>query len=312
MKKAIVNYGVSRKPRSGHWWLKNGVVLQFSVIPLPDGAALYTMLDVTDSVKIEQALKERTEALEEADRIKTDFVANMSYEIRTPLNSIVGFSSLLENKFGPDFPGDALAYVKDIHFAANHLNELIKDILDIAMIDAGKADLQITAHRPLDIIKSTVQMVGPFAAEKGIGIDIHANSDIASVEIDVKRIKRVLHSLLSNAISRSQHGGAVHIYLDELDNDFQICIHDLTTNDRNDDTSKFASFPKSTANESGQISDLGMTMVKSFVALHGGNVKMVSDLEKGTKITCTLPKRHSADKKPDLKGLYESSSPFIH
>ena len=312
LKKAIINYGVGRKPRSGHWWLKGGVVLQFSVIPLPDGAALYTILNVTDSVKIEQALKERTEALEEADRIKTDFVANMSYEIRTPLNSIVGFSSLLENKFATDMPNAALSYVQNINYAANHLNELVKDILDVAMIDAGKAKLTIERQPPIDIIKSAVKQAGPFASEKGIGIDVHAPKDMADVDMDAARIKRVLHSLLSNAISRAEAGSAVHVYVEEDKDNLQISIHDEVPKKRAEENTEFASFPKPTTGETGEITDLGMTMVKSFIALHGGNVKMVSDLEKGTKITCTLPKRHSADMKPDLKGLYESSTPFIH
>src|SRR3546814_19050175 len=94
-----------RRQRSGRLSLKDGRHLEFAAVPLPDGNALFTMLDITDSRRIESALRERNEALEAADRLKSAFVANMSYELRTPLTSILGFSEMLTGGYAGDLNG---------------------------------------------------------------------------------------------------------------------------------------------------------------------------------------------------------------
>ena len=105
--------------------------------PLPDGASLFTFLDVTDSIRVERALRERTEALETTDRLKSEFLANISYELRTPLNAIVGFAEILENKFFGELNERQLEYSRAIVESSQRLLTLINDILDLATIEAG-------------------------------------------------------------------------------------------------------------------------------------------------------------------------------
>src|SRR3546814_6909049 len=105
---------VERKQRSGRVSLTNGRDFEFAAVPLPDSNALFTMLDVTDSRKIETALRERNEALEDADRLKTAFVSNMSYELRTPLTSIAGFAEMLAGGYAGELGGTADEYVNAI------------------------------------------------------------------------------------------------------------------------------------------------------------------------------------------------------
>src|SRR5206468_10412822 len=100
-----------RQSATGRVSMTDGRHFQFAAVPLPDGNALFTMVDVTDSTRIEAALRERAKALEEADRVKTDFVANMSYELRTPLTSIGGFSEMLAAGYAGKLAPKASDYV---------------------------------------------------------------------------------------------------------------------------------------------------------------------------------------------------------
>ena len=125
-----------RESASGRISMTDGRHFQFAAVPLPDGNALFTMVDVTDSTRIEAALRERATALEEADRVKTDFVANMSYELRTPLTSIGGFAELLGGGYAGDLSAKAKDYVGAILESVDRLSKLINDVLDLTTGDA--------------------------------------------------------------------------------------------------------------------------------------------------------------------------------
>ena len=118
-----------------------------TTVPLPDGATLVTFHDVTDSVNVERALRERNEALEDADKIKIDFVHHVSYELRSPLTNIIGFVHLLgDPATGPLAPKQR-EYLDYITVSTNTLLALINNILDLATIDAGRMQLNLGAGR---------------------------------------------------------------------------------------------------------------------------------------------------------------------
>src|SRR6185295_6846055 len=128
---------VERKQRSGRVSLVDGREFEFAAVPLPDGNALFTMLDISDSRKVEAALRDRNEALEEADRLKTAFVSNMSYELRTPLTSIAGFAEMLAAGYAGQLPGTASEYVAAILDSVGRLGALIDNVLDLTQSDTG-------------------------------------------------------------------------------------------------------------------------------------------------------------------------------
>ena len=131
-----------RQSASGRISMTDGRHFQFAAVPLPDGNALFTMVDVTDSSRIEAALRERASALEEADRVKTDFVANMSYELRTPLTSIGGFAELLGEGYAGELSGKAKDYVAAILESVERLSKLINDVLDLTTGDSRGVALE--------------------------------------------------------------------------------------------------------------------------------------------------------------------------
>src|SRR5436189_119810 len=128
---------VERKQRGGRVSMLDGREFEFAAVPLPDGNALFTMLDISDSRKVESALRDRNEALEEADRLKTAFVSNMSYELRTPLTSIAGFAEMLSAGYAGDLPSVASEYVTAIMDSVVRLGALIDNVLDLTQSETG-------------------------------------------------------------------------------------------------------------------------------------------------------------------------------
>src|SRR5262249_47431273 len=134
----------------------DGKVLDWRKVPLPDGATLITYLDITDSTLVERSLRERNEALQEADRLKTEFLANVSYELRSPLTSISGFSEMLRQEYFGALSEKQKEYVDGIHQSSQHLMQLINDILDLASIEAGYMRLEVN---DFDIYKTMKSML---------------------------------------------------------------------------------------------------------------------------------------------------------
>jgi len=163
----IIAHTTERTPTFNRLERSDGSVLEWASVPLPDGATLMTYLDVTDSNNIERALRERGDALEEADRLKSEFIANVSYELRTPLNTIIGFSELLSTGFFGELEPRQAEYVRGIFDSSQHLLQLVNDILDLAT--GGTVTLGAT--RDADSVSITV-------IDTGIGITIEDQSHI--------------------------------------------------------------------------------------------------------------------------------------
>ncbi len=155
-----------RESAGGRLSMTDGRHFEFAAVPLPDGNALFTMVDVTDSTRIEAALRERATALEEADRVKTDFVANMSYELRTPLTSIGGFAEMLEGGYAGKLAPAAADYVSAILESVARLSKLVDDVLDLTTGDARGVVLE---HERVDLAglcRTAVETAQLRAAEK--------------------------------------------------------------------------------------------------------------------------------------------------
>src|SRR5258707_13087243 len=154
MRERIIAEVTAQTHASGPLDRRDGSVLQRATVPLPDGNVLLTYLDVTDTARVERALRERNEALETAGRLKSEFIANVSYELRTPLNAIIGFAEILANQyFGPLSPRQ-LDYSRGILDSSHRLMSLINDILDLPTIEAGHMVLESARLQERDMLES--------------------------------------------------------------------------------------------------------------------------------------------------------------
>lgn len=214
---------VERKSQSGRVAFKDGRHFEFGAVPLPDGNALLTMLDITDSRRIERALRDRTEALESADKVKTAFVANMSYELRTPLTSIGGFAEMLAGGYAGKLNKPAKDYVQAILDSVATLGALVDQVLESTQSDAGMG------AEPVDL----VALLGAVASEhegqssangQVLVRDLHANA--GRVSIDAKALKAVVSALLDRAIADAGQGGRVLLHASATDGGVQIVVSD--------------------------------------------------------------------------------------
>ncbi|HWM80803.1 MAG TPA: PAS-domain containing protein [Pseudolabrys sp.] len=279
-----------REPMSGTLERRDGSVLVCASLPLPDGATMVTFRDVTDTVNVERALRERNDALEAADRIKVSFVQHVSYELRSPLTNIIGFAHFLgDPAFGPltDKQREYLGYMTA---STNALLALINNILDLATIDAGAMTLNLG---PVDIratMEAAAEGIQDRLVSQNLRLDIRAAADIGSFEADSRRVRQVLFNLLSNAAGFSSPGGTITLSAERGDEAVVFTVRDHGAGIPAQVQDKVFEWFESHSNGSDHRgSGLGLSLVRSFVALHGGSVTLNSAVGSGTVVTCTFP-----------------------
>jgi signal transduction histidine kinase len=269
---------------------KDGSVLDCMIMPLPDGATMLTFQDITDTENVERALREHNEALEAADQMKVDFVRHVSYELRSPLTSLVGFTYFLNDpSMGPLTPKQAeyLGYVTN---STNALLALVDNILTLATIDAGAMTLELG---PIDIrktIEAAAKGIQDRLATQHIELKIDVDSDIGEFTGDENRIKQILYNLLSNAVGFSPQNAAITVSAKRTGHNIVLAVSDSGPGIPADVKDKVFDWFESHSNGSQHRgAGLGLPLVKSFVELHGGKVRVDSIVGKGTTVTCDFP-----------------------
>lgn len=283
-----------RKQRSGRIALKDGRHLEFAAVPLPDGNALFTILDVTDSRRIEAALRERNEALEAADRVKSQFVANMSYELRTPLTSISGFTEMLLAGYAGDLNERQRGYVDPILEAAGRLKSLIDDILDLSISEDGGTELSYSAIDVAEMVRDVAGQSTEIAASRGIDLETRSRAGAGLLEGDERRLRQSIGHLLSNALSFTPGGGRVMLLADGDADEVRLIVSDSGIGIPPGEQARvFDTFHRAeplSASRGERAVGLGLPLVRRFVTLHGGRVELVSTVGQGTIVTLHLPR----------------------
>jgi signal transduction histidine kinase len=181
-------------------------VLEYAGVPLPDGNGLLIVLDITDSQKAEEALRERNAALIEADQLKTRFLANMSYEFRTPLTSIGGFAEMLQMGLGGDLSESGRDYVEAILTSVARLSGQIENVLDLSQSEAGLLPLAREEIEVLPFVTALVQEREATIHEGRITLDLRGSAAAGRILADPRRLGRALGHLVDNAITAASAG----------------------------------------------------------------------------------------------------------
>ncbi len=290
----ILKNALQRDSRKGRIMQKNGNVIEYSVVPLPDGNILNAYVDVTDTIKVEQALQEKNNALQEAEQLKTDFIANVSYQLRTPLNAIMGFSEMLHKEYVGELNESQRDYTKHIIESGQRLTSLINDILDLSSIEAGKLVLRKSEVNICSLIESIVSLTEDWGRKQNVKISYLCSSTNLNILVDEVRIKQVLLNLISNAFNYSNKGGEVIVSVEEETetNSILVKVKDNGIGISEEDLSRiFTPFDRinSGKTEKRRGAGLGLTLVNSIIELHGGEVSVESNEGEGTLVICRLP-----------------------
>lgn len=287
----ILSALTQRREHKARFRRADGNVFDVASVPLPDGAVLVSYLDVTEEAEVEDALRARNEALEETDRLKSKFIADISYEVRTPLNTITGFSQILDAGYFGDLTTRQQEYVHGIQVTADGLMTVVADILELAAIESGAAALEKDAIDLHTLLAQSLTLVAERARHKDIYVTFDVPVDIGWISADEKRLKQVVFNLLSNAIRFTPARGGVRLSADRDDDGITMEVADTGIGIPQADIERvFQKFERGDQPEGEPDgAGLGLAMVKSFVELHGGTVAIKSSPNKGTKVTCRLP-----------------------
>ncbi len=290
-KDRIIARLTERAPRTGRLARTDGSVLDYASVPLPDGAILLSYIDVTDSIRVERALRERAEALETADRLKSEFISNVSYELRTPLNTIIGFAEILANQYFGELNARQMEYCRGIIGSSERLLTIINDILDLASIEAGRMTLDREPVEPKALLDTVAGIMNEWARSQNLRLNVDCPPDLGVLQVDERRLKQALCNLVSNAIKFTPPGGEITIAGRVENGTVMFSVSDTGIGIAAEDQERvFKEFERARRPESRRAgAGLGLSLVKRIVELHGGQVTMESVPNRGTTVICTLP-----------------------
>lgn len=281
-----------RQSGTGRVSMTDGRHFEFAAVPLPDGNALFTMVDVTDSTRIEAALRERATALEEADKAKTDFVAGMSYELRTPLTSIGGFAEMLSQGYAGKLPSAASDYVDAILESVERLAKLIDDVLDLTQGDRRGIVLDRERIDMAGLCRTVAESIAPRAADRKQSFKLEIDPSAGVVIGDARRIRESLEHVLRNAVAYTPNKGKISLRAVGDGDAVTISVIDNGKGIAPEDQQEvFTRFHRIGGVGRGDAAlGLGLPLTRQFIEAHGGTVELESAVGKGTVVTMIIPR----------------------
>jgi PAS domain S-box-containing protein len=286
--------------------------VEISLSPLEtEGGVLVSaaIRDITDRKRLEQLrrksaeleeatrrteLEEQNKRIQEANRLKSEFVANMSHELRTPLNSVIGFAELIASgRVGP-ISAPHKEYLGDILTSSRHLLQLINDVLDLAKIESGKIEIRPEPMEPGKLVVEVRDILRGLAGERRIKVDVRIDDSVTGVSLDPAKFKQVLYNYLSNAIKFTPEGGRVVVSVTAQGTDqLRIDVEDTGIGVREDDLHRlFIEFQQLDAGTAKKYAGtgLGLAVTKRIVEAQGGTVAVKSAVGRGSTFSAVLPR----------------------
>jgi signal transduction histidine kinase len=295
LKRGIIDLNPTRSDTTGRITRADGRLLDYAITRLPDGQTMMTFLDVTESASYSRVLKERNDALVTADRLKDAFVQSVSYELRSPLTNIIGFADLLASPEVGDLNERQRSYTDYIRASSVTLGVLIDNILDLATVDAGIAELRPEVqdvHALVDKARAGLAATFPeINGEKPINLSVEIPHGLPTFVADGTRIVQILYNLLSNAARFSEPGAEIRLIVTSRAERMLFIIEDegpgMSEEMRAAITERIDSH-----NIAGRQrgAGLGLAIVRTFVNLHGGTISVEKREPRGTRVIVNLPR----------------------
>jgi signal transduction histidine kinase len=276
----------ARREDRGEMRRSDGSIVSFLSRPLPDGATLLAFLDITASRRVEEALRDRAEAFEAADRLKTEFVENVSYHLRTPLQTIQGYAEVLAKLMAGPLNDRQRDVIQMVLAGAENLSRLVDSVLEVAMIEAGRLELNLAEVPVQDLVMEASTLAAPKAREQEVALDVAIGPGIGRIRADGARLRQALANLVSNALRFTQKGDVITVGAERREGMVRLYVSDTGCGIAYEDQA--AAFDHFVSHDR-RGAGLGLALVRSFVELHDGWVSLESEPGRGTIVNCYIP-----------------------
>lgn len=287
---AITGFDDERKTREGRIELVTGLILDYAVVPLPDAQTMIAFANVSDSVGAERMLTEKNDALQKADKLKNEFVQHVSYELRSPLTNIIGFTDLLRTPGMGALNDRQAEYLDHISTSSSMLLTIVNDILDLATVDAGIMRLEIGDVDVAELIEESAALIADRLKEDGLRLEIDTSNAPKEMQGDHQRLKQILFKLLMNAANFAPEGSVIRLSCMRDTNDTVFTISDSGPGIPSDMLKNaFSRFETGGQGGRRRGAGLGLSIVESFVGLHHGQVTIDCREGEGTDVVCRIP-----------------------
>jgi signal transduction histidine kinase len=243
------------------------------------------------NARLFREIADKSRQLEVASQHKSEFLANMSHELRTPLNAIIGFSEVLTDRMFGELNEKQEEYLKDIHASGTHLLSLINDILDLSKIEAGRMELELTDFHLPTALDSALTLIRERAGRRNVALHTNIDNRLGEIRADERKIRQVVLNLLSNAIKFTPEGGRIDVAAAPRVGSVEISVSDTGVGIAPEDQEAvFEEFRQvGTAEKKAEGTGLGLALCRRFVELHGGKVRVQSEVGRGSTFTFTIP-----------------------
>ena len=290
LRQAVAGVSDARTGLQRQMQRRDGLIIECMSVPLPDGATLITFTDITASFNVEKALKDRNEALTQAESLRADFVHHVSYELRSPLTSIIGFTQILTDEIAGPLNAKQKEYAYDVSKSSTALLAIIDQILDLATIDRGAMELDTSEVDIAAIIDGAAEGVRDRVAERALNLNIVVTDNVGTFRADAKRLRQILFALLSNAIGFSEPGQSVTLAAMRRDSEIVLKVSDqgrgIPPQLLGHVWDRFKTWPQGSRHRG---VGLGLSIVRALVEAHHGRVDIQSAPGEGTVVTCSFP-----------------------
>ena len=260
--------------------------------------SVHVMQDITERKKMREA-KIMKETAEAANRAKSDFLASMSHEFRTPLNAIIGFSELMATGLSGPLTDQQKEHVTDIFTSGQHLLSLVNDILDLSKVEAGKMELEMKEFNIEGLVETSIALFREKAYKQSLQMTFEIAQGLETMIGDERKIKQVLFNLLGNAVKFTHAGGMIKVEVTLTDDGefLKYSVRDTGIGIATEDQNKlFKPFQQvdTTLTRKYKGTGLGLSLCKQLVELHGGRIWVESKEGKGSNFTFVIPIRPGA------------------
>lgn len=286
----------NRIPKMGRLLQKDDSIILFSYIPLPDGAHMLSFIDITDTCMVEKAVMERNTALEEAHKLRYEFISSISTELKEPINCLIGFTELLSREYYGVLNKKQKEYCKYILDSSNQLYQLINNLLEMVVVDVDSTELELSTFVIQDAVNEVVSMVEKRARGKDMAIETFCENPIIKINGDRKRVKQFLFNVLINTIQAGPVGGVIEIrIITNGEKNVKIIVKGRRVENANACKIKLKNqhfLNTATGMRIYKIFEskgASMLLVKSIIEQHGGALSVNTDAEGNHCVVCSLP-----------------------